>query len=165
MRSVTETAVVVMSHPLPDLGRQRSAVGSAPVVGPRPIDMHGLDSDALVGQNGQDTVAPVVFEPKRHTAVRTELLGARNQLYGEPVPLQDALRSHGVVRAEKADQAVHVSRTSRPSAAHEATSRMASSATCTSADVLNHPKLKRNVPAGNVPSVRCAAGAQCRPLL
>ena len=38
--------------------------------------------------------------------------------------------------------------------------RMAASAASTSASVLAKPSEKRTVPAGNVPSVLCAEGAQ-----
>src|SRR3970282_1313633 len=48
--------------------------------------------------------------------------------------------------------------------APRATACGASGAASASASVLNQPKPKRIVPSGNVPSVRCAAGAQWRPV-
>lgn len=44
-----------------------------------------------------------------------------------------------------------------------ATARTAFSAVSSSASVWNMLGERRTVPVGNVPSVRCAAGAQCRP--
>ena len=56
-----------------------------------------------------------------------------------------------MIRPEETDQAIHAF---APFAAHSAISRSAFTAISTSADVLNHPKLNRTAPSGNVPSVR-----------
>lgn len=111
--------------------------------------MHAVHLHAPNGEHGEHGLTLGVVEPKRHAAVRAEVSGSGNELRRQSIALQRRLGTKRIVRREKTDQAVHAT----PVALHAATARSAPIAASTSASVLNHPKPKRTVPAGKVPSV------------
>src|SRR5262249_51361672 len=104
-----------------------------------------------------------IVKPERHATIGAEFLGPGDQFGGQAVALQYCFGTDRMVRRKKTDQPVHVA-TSLFSTAHRAIFSNTSRDASTSAIVLNHPKLKRTGPVGNVPKVRCADGAQCKPV-
>jgi hypothetical protein len=103
VRPPTETAVQVMSQPLPEPIRKRSRVASHPIVGPRAIAVDCFDVHVAGIEKGHDRIALVEFESHRHAAIRAQLLRPWNQLHGEALSPQNRFRPESVVCAKKTD--------------------------------------------------------------
>src|SRR5213593_482511 len=126
-------------------------ISLVPIIGSRFIEMNAVYAHALRGEKRDYVFAFGILKSKRNSAIGTEVLLAGNEFGREPVARQQRLGADCMMRSEKTDQAVHV--VVALLWAQAEIFRSASRAASTSAGVLDHPKLKRTVPAGKVPSV------------
>ena len=110
------------------------------------------------GQRLECSGLVALADANAYAAVGAEMAGDRNQLAWNRRSLQEFFRPQGVAGRVDQDHNVHVAHrfatTSR---------RTAAKAVSISSGVFRAPSAKRTVPAGNVPIVLWAAGAQWSP--